>query len=55
MCGAHKGRPVATAGVLLSKGGAGAGPRAKRSELKQGVFRRSTGNAAHTKGGTHKW
>ena len=31
--GAHTRRSVATAGVLLFKGGAGAGPRVKRSEL----------------------
>ena len=30
--GAHKRRSVATAGVMLSKGGAGIGPRLERSE-----------------------
>ena len=32
--GAHRTRFVATAGVLLSQGGAGAGPRIERSEPK---------------------
>ena len=34
--GTHKRRSVATAGVMLFKGGAGAGPRVERSEPKVG-------------------
>ena len=34
--GTHKGRSVATAGVMFLKGGAGAGPRVERSEPKVG-------------------
>ena len=46
--GAHKRRPVAIAGVLIFKGGAGAGPHIQQSEPKQGVVWQSTGKAAHT-------
>ena len=51
--GAHTRRYMATAGALLYKGGAGAGPRFERSEPKQGVVWRSTHNAVHTQVGTH--
>ena len=44
---------MATAGVLLFKGGAGAGPRVERIEPKQGVVWRSTHKAVHTQGGAH--
>ena len=36
---------MATARLLLFKGGVGAGPRIERSEPKEGVVLRSTGNA----------
>ena len=45
---------MATAGVLLSKGVAEAGPRVERSEMKQGVVWQSIGKAVHTQGGAHK-
>ena len=50
--GAHARRFVANAGVLLSKGGggAGAGPRLERSDLKQGVVWRSIGKAGCKRG-----
>ena len=53
--GAHTRRSVALAGVLLFKGGAGAGvgPRDERSEPKQGVIWWSTGKVVHTQGGAH--
>ena len=41
-CGAHAKRSVATVGVLVFKGG---GPRVERSEPKEVVVWRSTGNA----------
>ena len=47
---------MAYAGVLLFKGGAGAGPRVERSEPKQGVVWRCTHKAVHTQGGPHtRW
>ena len=57
--GAHKRRSVATAGVLLFKGGVGAGPRVERSGPKQGGVggphtRRCTHKEVHTEGGAHK-
>ena len=53
VCGAHKGRCVATVGVLLCKEGAANGPRVERSEQKQGVLRQSIGKTVHTQGGAH--
>ena len=51
--GANTRRFVATAGVLLFKGGAGVGPCVERSELKQWEVWRSTYKAMHTQGGAH--
>ena len=47
VAGAHTRRSVATAGVLLFKGGAGAGPRNERSEPRCGgeVWGRKVGGA----------
>ena len=52
--GAHKRQSVATSGVLLFKGGTGAGSRVEQSEPKQGEVWRSTHKAGHTKGGAHR-
>ena len=45
---------MATARVLLFKGGAGAGPRVERSEPKQGVVWRSTSKGTYTRRYIHK-
>ena len=52
--GAHKRRSVATAGVLLLKGGTGAGPRVERSEPKHGGLAVRTQGGAHTRWYTQK-
>ena len=46
--GTHKRRSVATAGVMLFKGGAGAGPRVERSEPKVGGGWVGGGDFVHT-------
>ena len=51
--GAHKRRSVATVGVLLFKGGVGAGPRVERSEPKQRVCIR-VGNSVGGGGGGNR-
>ena len=52
--GAHRRRSVATVGVLLFRGGAGAGPRVERSEPGHWGGWRSTHKAVHTQGGAHR-
>ena len=51
--GAHIGRSVATAGILILKGGVGAGPQVEQSEPKQGEVGQSRHKAVHAQGGAH--